>query len=298
MGNTNPNSSLRDSQTARLVADDDFVKRVSLMTRDAFMTRLKTDLCVATKGNWGSEKRKEIEMMRRTLFDKFIAKFASSEDFMALGKDILPTACPVVRKEATEIVSDIHKLCVALEEDEPTPSAKMIATFRIFDSNGQIHESLRRNGPSQDRDPRNSEDDETIANLKSAVEFLRSQMETFQNIALNLEDRVDKLKRENAELTNKLNNFNLSNLNVNVNSKGHQDSPMMRRVGRDKRKNQDGDVEELSQPSVTVSESGNSKKFCGGTPATGRFDGQRVMPTFTEILTNQGKSSSQPVAWT
>lgn len=173
--------------------DPQFIKRVARLTRDDFRRR------VGKLTGLAASKRGDLELVRVTLFNKFIQKHASHSAF-AVIKPLIELAVPVRRDSASLMVEDISTLCIAIEEDNPSLESMQLITCHLAritpDNLSQMSQSLSGDTALVNRE------------LVGAFELMRQQYEQLQSSVQKLckdlnEERENRL-RENNELSEQL----------------------------------------------------------------------------------------------
>lgn len=138
--------------------DPQFIRRVARLARDDFRRRVgKLTLTASKRGN--------LELVRVTLFNLFVNKHNSHVAFAAF-KPLLELAVPVARGSAVSIVEDISTLCIAIEEDNPSPESIQLLTCHLS--------RLTPDNLSQMVQPMNGDTARVNRELVSAFELLRT----------------------------------------------------------------------------------------------------------------------------
>ena len=158
-------------------------------------------------------KRANAERYREELLKKFIEKYSSHPDLAPVAP-YLSLAVPVVRQVIGDVVTDIHVLCVALEEDDPSADAKLLLSCRLFSGPGADPVLVRPSTVGEDRASGllgQSELLSIVQELRSALAAEReSRIRETSALSMQLgalKSKLEALSNEHADLSQKFSKF-------------------------------------------------------------------------------------------
>lgn len=204
-----------------LEVNDSMVKAIARLPQQEFVNK-----CAKSIGPGGSTKIKQLSLIRKELFAKFIAKFESSclKDFGPL----LKKAFPIPRSGTQLNAIDIHALCHSLEEGIASTHAKEIIAVALYgdDPVNQVVNQMCNNSTTSSSQTQYTESQVSVGHLAEMVEFLRAQSATLLNTVADLRNELANLRSEKLEVDAKLKELssfkqfkytNLHNFSKNLN---------------------------------------------------------------------------------
>ncbi|CAM5999728.1 unnamed protein product [Sphagnum balticum] len=158
-------SALPNLLNTKLVIDKSLIRQIATIPLENFVKGVSK-----TVGKMRVDKRKQLDLVRRTLLNMFTSRFARSGELSQLGP-MISTALPITRYETSEYVRDIHELCHSIENGKVSDDAKLILTLRPFEIDGvqmvvnQAHTTPVASNPCRPGDKRKSrrEEDEEVS---------------------------------------------------------------------------------------------------------------------------------------